>query len=78
MGCDTTKPVFRVSDKAKLESVYAATEKFEASLDMLLSKKRMTKALISLSGCSGCSAPLLFTSTEDRFSHMEAHIVNNP
>ena len=31
-----------------------------ASLDMILSKKRMTKELIRLSICAGWSAPLLF------------------
>ena len=32
------------------------------SLDMILSNKRITKALIRLSGCVGWSAPLLFPS----------------
>ena len=30
--------------------------------------------LIRLRGCTGWSAPLLFANTEDRFSHIEAHI----
>ena len=30
---------------------------------MILSKKRITKALISLPGCAGCSAPVLFPNT---------------
>ena len=38
-----------------------------ASLDMILSKKRITMALISLGGC--CSQ-----TTEDRFSRVKAHI----
>ena len=40
---------------------------------MILSKKGITKALISLQGCTGWSAPLLFANHEDRFSHIEAH-----
>ena len=31
-----------------------------ASLDIILSKKRITKALIRLRGCAGWSAPVLF------------------
>ena len=42
---------------------------------MILSKKkRITNALVSLRGCAGWSAPLLFATPEDRFSHVEAHI----
>ena len=32
-------------------------------------------ALITLRGCAGCSAPLLFANPKDRFSRLEAHIV---
>ena len=67
LGLDTTKAVFGVSDKPKLKPVSSSTEtsqKIEislvASLDMILSKKRITKALISLCGCAGWSAPSLF------------------
>ena len=67
MGLEATKPVFGVSDKARLKPVSSATEtskKIEippmASLDMILSRKRITKALISLRECAGWSAPLLF------------------
>ena len=42
---------------------------------MILYKKRITKALISLPGCTGWSGPLLFANPEDRFSHVEAHIM---
>ena len=42
---------------------------------MLLSNKRITKALISLGGCAGWSAALLFANTEDRFSRIEAQIL---
>ena len=38
---------------------------FVASLDMILSKKRIKKVLISLHGCTGWSAPLLFAHPKD-------------
>ena len=40
-----------------------------ASLDMIFSNKRITKALISLCGC--CS---LFANPKDRFSGVQAHV----
>ena len=41
-----------------------------ASLDIILSKKRITKALIRLRGCAGLSAPLLFANHRRQvFSH---------
>ena len=53
--------------KARLKLVSQATKtslKIEislvASLDMVLSNKRITKVLIRLRGCAGWSAPLLF------------------
>ena len=67
MGFVARKPVFGVSDKVRLKSVSLGTEtsqKIEillvASLDMILSNERITKALIRLRGCAGWSAPLLF------------------
>ena len=55
MGLVSTKPVFKVSDKASFKPVSSATEtswKIEishiASLHMILSKKRITKALIRM------------------------------
>ena len=67
MGLDATKPVFGVSEKAILKSVSSATAtsyKIEISLvasqDRVLTKKRITKALISLRRCAGWSALLLF------------------
>ena len=67
MDRDATKPVFGVSDKASFKPVSLATEtsyKIEitpvASLHMVLSKKRITKALIRMRGCAGWSAPVLF------------------
>ena len=67
LGLVATKPVFGVFEKARLKPVSSVTQtilKFEiplvASLDMILSKKRITKALIRLRGCAGWSAPVLF------------------
>ena len=61
------KPVFRVSAKASFKTVSSATETSQiieislvASLHMMLSKKRITKVLISLRGCAGGSVPVLF------------------
>ena len=55
MGLDATKPAFGVTNKARIKPVSPATEtrkKIEislvASLDIKLSNKRITKALISL------------------------------
>ena len=67
LGLVATKPVFRVSDKARLKPVSSVTGtgwKVElllvACLDMILSKTRKSKALLRLSGCEGWYAPLLF------------------
>ena len=64
---DAKKSVFGISGKGRLKPVSLATEtskKFqislEASLDMILYKKRITKALIRLRECAGWFAPLLF------------------
>ena len=58
MGLVVTKPVFGVSNKARLKPVSSATETSKkikislmTSLDMILFKKRITKALISLHIC---------------------------
>ena len=74
MGCDVTKPVFGVSDKARLKPISSATEtslkiKFSlvACLDVILSKMGITKALISLRGCAGWSVPLLFPNHRRQF-----------
>ena len=71
IGIDATKSVFGVSDKARLKPVSAAAEtssKFKislvANLDMILSKKRITKALISLREGAGWSALLLFANPD--------------
>ena len=62
-----TKPVFRVSDKARLKPVSSSIEtslnieiSLEASLDMMVYCERITKAAIRLRGCTGWSASLLF------------------
>ena len=83
MGLVATKPVFGISYKARLEPVSSATSYVEirtslvASLYMILSNKRITKALIRLCGCPGWSVPLLFANMEDRFSHVEAHMASH-
>ena len=82
MDLVATKPVFGVSDQAMLKPDPSITEtskkieiKLKESSDMILSKKRITKALISLRGCAGWFAPLLFANLKDRFSHVVAHII---
>ena len=82
LGLVPRKPVFGVSDKARLKLVTSGTEtgkKIEisivASFDMILSKMPITKALISLHGWQAGHCPLLFTNPEDRFSSVEAHLM---
>ena len=78
-----TKPVFGVSDIARLKQVSSAKETswkienlFVASFDMILSNKRIKKALFRLCRCVGLSALLLLANTENRFfSHVVAHII---
>ena len=67
MGLAATKRVYGVSDKVRFKPACSATEtskKYEnllvESLDMIHSKKRLTKALIRLRRCAGWSAPVLF------------------
>ena len=73
MGFVVRKPVFRVSDKVSSNQCpqlqrLARKLKIEislvASLDMILSNKQITKALIRLCGCAGWSAPLLFANSQ--------------
>ena len=66
MGLVATKPVFGISDKARIKPISSATEtslkikiSLVASLDMILSKKEITEALISLWGCADQSAPVV-------------------
>ena len=81
MGLVATKPAFRVSDIASLKPVSSATETSQeienllvASLEMILSNKRILKALNRLRKRAVWSAPLLFTNTEDRFSRAKAQM----
>ena len=60
LGLGATKPVFGVTNKARLKPVSSVTETssktenlLEASLDMILSNKRKTKVLIRLHKCAG-------------------------
>ena len=76
MGLDGTKPVLRVSDKTRLKSISSATEtskkmeiSTEASFDIVLSKKRITKVLISLRVWA-----FVVCKPEDRVSGTEAHV----
>ena len=48
---------------------------YDQELDMILSNKRITKALIRLHGSAGWSVPLMFANTEDRFSRVVAQIM---
>ena len=81
MGCDARKPVFWVSDKVRFKPNCLATEgskKIEisliASLYIIFSNKRITKALIILHKCAGWSALCCTQTPEDKFSRVEAHI----
>ena len=49
---------------------------FASNLDLILSNKRITQALIIQRIRRGWSAPLLFVNTEDLFSHIEAQIIS--
>ena len=78
MGLYATKPVFGVSNKARLKLVSSATETIAgnllvASSDVILSIKRITKALICVDAQSGLHLCCLQT-PENRFSRFEAHI----
>ena len=71
VGLDATKLVFGVSNTLRLKPVSSATEtnykiaiSLEASLDMILCNKRITKALIRLRVCAGWSVPLLFAKSQ--------------
>ena len=84
LGLDAAKPVFGVFNKARPKPVCSATEnswKIEILLveksDMILSIKGIVKALISLRGCAGWSAPLLFANPKDRISRVETDLPVN-
>ena len=56
MSLVTRKPVFGVCDQIRLKPACLHVK----TKDIILSKQRITKALIRLRGCAGWSAPLLF------------------
>ena len=66
MGLNSKKPFLGVLDKARLKLEILLV----SNLDMILSEKIITKALIRHI-CAGWSVPLLFAN--DRFSRIEAH-----
>ena len=78
MGLVVRKPVFGVSNKASFKPVSSATETeiiHVASLDIIFSKKQITKALIRLRRCAAWSAPVLFTTPRRRvFSSLGPYI----
>ena len=74
------KPVFGVCDQARHKLACSATDTSKRleildieTTDIILSKQRITKALIRLRGCAGWSAPLLFAHGINRFSQDMAH-----
>ena len=79
MGLVARKPVFRVSDKARLKPASSATGTevlLVASLDMIDSNKRITKALITLRVWAGWSEPLLFANLRRQvFSRLGTNMV---
>ena len=74
MGFVVRKPVFGISDKARLKPVSSTTEAskkienlLDASLDTILSSKQIIKVLIRLHGCTGWSAPVYSYTLETGF-----------
>ena len=77
------KPVFGVFEQARFKPVCSAKKasyRLEISdietRDIMLFKQQITKLLISLRGCTGWSAPLLFAYGKNRFSHDVAQFMN--
>ena len=85
MGLIARKPVFGVSDTVRFKPASSGTETsheieiaIETSLGMILSKKRITKALIRLRGCAGWSASVLFANPRRQvFSRRGPYSNNN-
>ena len=80
----TRKPVFAVFNQVRLQPACSATEASESheianieTREIILSRLRTTKALISLHRCAGWSAPLLIAYGINRFSHVGAHMVKS-
>ena len=79
MGLGATKPVFRVSDKGRLKPVSSATSKKseispEASFDMILPNKQITKVLIRLTEAQAGMHLCCLQTPENRFSRAKAQI----
>ena len=55
--------------------MYPEVKFSRVKVHMILSNKRITKALIRVQECEGWSVPLLFTNPEDKFSRGKAHIL---
>ena len=78
----TRKSVFGVCDQIRLKLACSASEASYsleiwgfASIGIILSKQRTTKALVRLRGCADSSAPLDFAYRKCRFCHHMAHIL---
>ena len=70
LGLDMRRPV-KVCHQVTLKMLC------EASIDILLSREQITKELISLTGCTGWPAPLLFASNKIWYSCGRAHLRPN-
>ena len=71
MGFDATKPAFSATETSLKIEISPVI-----SFYMILSKRRITKALISVHGCADLSGSLLFANTKDWFSRAEAQMLN--
>ena len=78
----TRKPVFGVCDQLRLKPACSADET-SWGLEIpavtsrgILSRQRTTRVLISLRGCAGWSAPLLFISHKQVFSWCGSYVTN--
>ena len=81
LGLIARKPVFGVPSKRvsnQSPQLQRLAKKIEilpvARLNMVLSKKRITKVLIRLRGCAGWSAPVLFANPERQVFLRQAHL----
>ena len=80
MGLDVTKPVFGVSDKAKLKMILSAIEiLLVCRLEIILKKVNIKDAVQSAQMHrlihAGGSATLLLVNRKDRFSGFKADII---
>ena len=74
MALDATKLVLRVPNTCKVRLIEIS---LRASLDIIISNKRITKTLIRLYRCLGWSVPLLFTNPGRLFSCLEVPFVES-